>query len=91
MKAVWIYGHNPVARWRYRHIPGPKPRWMLGNALELKAKMAHVAYTEWAEQYGPIFRIFICLKPYVVITGKPQPCTLHQQPYALAKCHPYYQ
>ena len=32
--------------------------------------MAHIAYQEWFQQYGPMFRIFIGLQPYVVITGE---------------------
>ena len=27
-------GLRPVYRWRYRHIPGPAPRWLYGNFIE---------------------------------------------------------
>ena len=25
-----IYGFHPLKRWRYRHIPGPPPKWLIG-------------------------------------------------------------
>jgi len=58
-----------VQRWRLRHIPGPRPLWMLGNAIELKRKMAHMAYEDYKAIYGPVFRIFIGMQPIVVISG----------------------
>lgn len=69
LQAIWFYGLNLVTRWRYRHIPGPPPAWMLGNAREMQAKMVQFAYQEWAQQYGPIFRVFVGMQPIVVVTG----------------------
>lgn len=31
LAALVVWGFNPVARWRYRHLPGPKPGWLLGE------------------------------------------------------------
>ena len=70
VQAVWVYGCNPVQRWRYRHIPGPRPAWMLGNAVTMRRKMAHVAYEDYMAVYGPVFRIFIGMQPFVVISGE---------------------
>ena len=69
LQAAWVYSLNLVQRWRYRHIPGPPPKWLLGNATEIQAKMKHGAYEEWAKKYGPVCRIFIGMKPLVIITG----------------------
>ena len=69
VQAIWVYGCNPWQRWRLRHIPGPRPLWMLGNAIELRRKMAHMAYEDYKALYGPVFRIFIGMQPYVVISG----------------------
>ena len=68
-QGIWLYGLNPVQRWRYRHIPGPRPAWLLGNAVTMRRKMAHIAYEDWKALYGPVFRIFIGMQPFVVITG----------------------
>jgi hypothetical protein len=36
--AVWAYGLNAVQRWRHRHLPGPRPAWLLGwEALALRS------------------------------------------------------
>jgi hypothetical protein len=68
-QAIWLYGLNPVQRWRYRHIPGPPPAWLLGNAVTMRRKMAHIAYEDWKALYGPVFRIFVGMQPFVVISG----------------------
>ena len=70
VQAIWMYGCNPVQRWRFRHIPGPRPLWMLGNAIEMRRKMAHMAYEDYKAIYGPMFRIFIGMQPFVVISGR---------------------
>ena len=69
MQAVWVYGLNLVQRWRYRHIPGPPPKWLLGNAAEIQARMMHGSYEQWAKKYGPVCRIFMGMRPLVIITG----------------------
>ena len=68
-QAIWLCGLNAVQRWRYRHIPGPRPAWLLGNAVTMRRKMAHIAYEDWKALYGPVFRIFVGMQPYVVISG----------------------
>ncbi len=37
-------------------LPSPKPRWLMGNAGEVKALGLHVAVEKCAAQYGPLFR-----------------------------------
>lgn len=32
---VYVYGLNLKARWRLRHIPGPRPSWLLGNLRQV--------------------------------------------------------
>ncbi len=79
-----MYGLNLVQRWQYRHIPGPPPKWLLGNAAEVQDKMMHGSYEQWAKEYGPVCRIFMGMLPIVIITGpclgphcQQQPCSLH--------------
>ena len=69
LQAVWVYGLNLVRRWQYRHIPGPPPKWLLGNAAEIKAKMMHGSYEQWSRKHGPVCRIFLGMQPIVIITG----------------------
>nr|QST15015.1 CYP4AP2 protein [Diaphanosoma celebensis] len=55
-----------------RKIPGPRPRFLVGNALECLGG-GHVlrsqVHERWAFEYGEIFRIFIGTKVYVVISS----------------------
>ncbi|KAF7348388.1 Cytochrome p450 [Mycena sanguinolenta] len=34
--------------------PGPKPRFLLGNLLDMPHKMPWITYTEWGKQYGDV-------------------------------------
>ena len=52
-----VYGLNPVARWRYRKLPGPRPQWLFGNLREVIKKGNHQAYTDWQRSYGSVFRV----------------------------------
>ena len=52
------YGLRPLARWRLRRFPGPRPAWLLGNLVEIVSKGKHEAYAAWARQYGTAFRVF---------------------------------
>lgn len=52
-----VYGFNPVARWRYRKLPGPRPQWLFGNLREVIKKGNHQAYTDWQRSYGSVFRV----------------------------------
>mmetsp|Transcript_1357 Transcript_1357/g.4048 ORF Transcript_1357/g.4048 Transcript_1357/m.4048 type:complete len:577 (-) Transcript_1357:297-2027(-) len=56
--ALFIYGWRPVQRWKYRHIPGPPPVWLIGNLPGLLRMDRPVALQQWAKEYGPIFKIF---------------------------------
>jgi cytochrome P450 len=66
---LWVlaYGLNLGARWRLRHIPGPRPRWLTGNLTELKAGL-YVALPRLSRAYGPIYKVFFGHTPIVVIS-----------------------
>ena len=52
-----VHGFNPLARWRYRKLPGPRPQWLHGNLREVIKKGNHQAYMEWQRRYGVVFRV----------------------------------
>lgn len=56
--AFVIYGYRPLLRWKYRHIPGPPPTFLVGNLLTLIRNGFPEAIQAWAAQYGPVFKIF---------------------------------
>ena len=55
-----IYGYHPIDRWRFRHIPGPPIRWLVGGLPEIAARGLAEAYAEWASQYAKdgVFKVF---------------------------------
>jgi len=74
-KALWvalvasmiIYGFRPLQQWRYRHIPGPPPIWLVGNLLELEAKGRVKAMRDWGARYGPVYKYFQGGTMFVVV------------------------
>ena len=112
---IVVYGFNIYQRWRFRHLPGPRPTWLGGNLDQVhqfvihacmslirhvKAKTvkpvmmqlnvpfdSHIKINEWAQQYGPLFKIFVGHTPVVIVTGNEcmlaclyvaQPADMHQ-------------
>ncbi|KAL0052923.1 hypothetical protein WJX82_009946 [Trebouxia sp. C0006] len=66
---VFIYGCNLPARWRYRHVPGPRPSWLGGGLDQLNVPFdSHTVINKWARQYGPLFKIFVGHTPVIIIT-----------------------
>ncbi|KAL0031098.1 hypothetical protein WJX77_003695 [Trebouxia sp. C0004] len=66
---VIIYGCNLPARWRYRHVPGPRPSWLGGGLDKLNVPFdSHTVINKWARQYGPLFKIFVGHTPVIIIT-----------------------
>jgi len=60
--ALLLYMHWPMLRalWYYRHIKGPPPLPLFGNALTfVKNPNIHLVYEEWQKQYGPVFKWFM--------------------------------
>eukprot|EP00884_Botryococcus_braunii_P011979 jgi/Botrbrau1/20782/Bobra.0156s0013.1 len=64
---VYLYGLRPFTRICLRHIPGPAPKWLLGNLLEMRKMGAHTAYDHWARQFGPVFKVLLGATPVVVV------------------------
>ncbi len=65
---IW-QGLNLVERFRYRHIPGPRPRFMLGNGLDIYLRFKFFipqALGTWGAEYGPVFKWWLGLQPIVV-------------------------
>lgn len=65
---VLYYGANLRARWRYRHLPGPPPRWLLGNTLPGMPGATHHMFSKWPAKYGSLYRLFLGRVPVVVVT-----------------------
>ncbi|RUS73897.1 hypothetical protein EGW08_018348 [Elysia chlorotica] len=49
-------------------IPGPKPSFLFGNALEFGKMFPLDLYTDWSKKYGSIFGYYEGLQPSVVVT-----------------------
>ena len=62
-----LWSFHPLARFRLRHIPGPTPSPFVGNALELKRLGQVEAYSRWAREYGPVFKVWLGSRPVVVV------------------------
>lgn len=65
---LFVYGFRPVQRWRLRHIPGPRPTWLLGNLAEIVKLGKHEAFHQWGKAYGGVCKIFEGGIPSVVVT-----------------------
>lgn len=66
---VILYGCNLPARWRYRHVPGPRPSWLGGGLDQLNVPFdSHTVINKWARQYGPLFKMFVGHTPVIIIT-----------------------
>jgi len=57
-------------KWRSRHIPGPKPSLLLGNALELSNQggAAPMVFERYRKQYGDVFQFWSFYRQIVVIS-----------------------
>lgn len=62
-----LWSLHPLARYRLRHIPGPAPSPFVGNALEIKRLGQVEAYSKWAREYGPVFKVWLGFRPVVVV------------------------
>jgi len=65
---VITYGLNIVERWKFRHIPGPSPEFIIGNLAELKGRNHWEVCSTWSEKYGKLYRWFNGRKAVVTIS-----------------------
>eukprot|EP00891_Asterochloris_glomerata_P000140 jgi/Astpho2/140/Aster-04605 len=65
---ILAYVLNLQNRWRFRNFKGPKPALLLGNLSVMRKLMTPVAYTKWAQEFGPIYKVFIVRRPVLVVT-----------------------
>ncbi|KAK9820578.1 hypothetical protein WJX72_011843 [[Myrmecia] bisecta] len=65
--ALITYGFHPVARWQYRHIPGPFGWWYLGSLVEIVKLGQYKAVQNWAQKYGPVFKLIQGSRAVVVV------------------------
>ncbi|KAI7837331.1 hypothetical protein COHA_008846 [Chlorella ohadii] len=65
-----LYGFHPITRWRFRHIAGPRPAWLVGNLAEMLSKGQVEAAARWGQLYGPIWCFWLGAVP-VVMTDDP--------------------
>ena len=49
----FVWGLNPVARWKYRHIPGPTPGLFFGNLLQVNLRAIPNACNYAVEDASP--------------------------------------
>ncbi|PSC76582.1 cytochrome P450 isoform A [Micractinium conductrix] len=66
--ALVVYGLHPIKRWRYRHLPGPPFRWLLGHLPEIVKEGQDSVQERWAEQYGSPFLMWVGALPVVVVS-----------------------
>jgi cytochrome P450 len=53
---------------KVRDLPGPGSLPLLGNALQMDTQKLHLIMEEWAQQYGPIYKVKIGSQAGVVIS-----------------------
>jgi len=53
---------------RIADLPGPKPRPIVGNALQLDVTRLHGCLEDWARTYGPMFHFKLVGKHYVGVS-----------------------
>jgi len=58
---------NPVNRWRYRHIPGPRYRPIVGNLPEFVSLSSHEFFNQCSRKYGKVFKIWFGAQPWVIV------------------------
>lgn len=64
-----LAGFKPLQRWHLRHIPGPAPRFFLGNIIEIFKQGSHNFFLACAQKWpGGIFKVWGPLGPTVVLT-----------------------
>lgn len=81
---VISWANNWQNKWKYRHIPGPKPSFFLGNATTIRRKRNFLAFTDWQAVYGDVFKVFFVRQPAIVISGKLLSQLLHAHLVRLA-------
>ncbi|XP_046306447.1 cytochrome P450 2C18 isoform X1 [Marmota monax] len=55
--------------WRGRLPPGPMPLPILGNILQIDVKNISKSLTNLSKAYGPVFTVYLGLRPTVVLHG----------------------
>jgi cytochrome P450 len=70
-KQILWQGLNLRERRRYRRFSGPKPRFLLGNALGVveDGYMAFRAVQRWRQAHGPVFVWWWGSRPLLVVSG----------------------
>ncbi|KAL3139154.1 hypothetical protein ABBQ32_005938 [Trebouxia sp. C0010 RCD-2024] len=66
--SVISYCSNWQLRWQFRNIPGPTPKFPLGNLAEIQRKQRFKAYADWGKQYGDTYKVFFVRQPIIVTT-----------------------
>eukprot|EP00871_Galdieria_phlegrea_P004517 jgi/Galph1/5066/GphlegSOOS_G3750.1 len=57
--------------WRFRHVPGPPPKWFLGNLLDVLKKpgQEHLLLLKYAKSYGSTFQLWYLNRRTVIIAN----------------------
>ncbi|XP_067319259.1 cytochrome P450 2C18-like [Anolis sagrei] len=63
LSAIW----NSKMYRKGRMPPGPTPLPIIGNILQLKGKHWDQAFSKFSEKYGPVFTLYMGMKPVVVL------------------------
>ena len=66
---------------QFNDLPGPRPWPLVGNALQVKLSRLHLDIEGWAEQYGPVFKMYLGpTKVLVVADHKIETALLKDRP-----------
>ncbi|XP_072827773.1 cytochrome P450 2C21-like [Vicugna pacos] len=73
LSSFWIYAQERDS-WVIRYAkgklpPGPTPLPIIGNILQINIKDVTKSMSKLAEVYGPVFTVYIGMKPTVVLYG----------------------
>ncbi|KAJ7644019.1 cytochrome P450 [Roridomyces roridus] len=73
LAALWtliLFTRSLLRRYaRLPYPPGPRPRFLIGNLLDMPAHLPWLTYTEWGKQYGDIIHTQIFNQHFIILNS----------------------
>lgn len=69
--------------------PGPSPKWLIGNLLDMPSHSAWLRYSDWGKHYGEITYVSVFGRPIVILNSLAACKELLEKRGAIASGRPY--
>ncbi|XP_041910580.1 cytochrome P450 2C26-like isoform X2 [Arvicola amphibius] len=69
LTCLLLFSHWKRSSKRGQLPPGPTPLPIIGNIHQIDVKNVHQAFTNFSKVYGPVFTLYLGMKPTVVLHG----------------------